>query len=316
MPDGRYGERGRCGGAVDFVPPRARGTGRRVKTRRQGRPGQEGERAAWLLLAGGIVGLLSPVGVQAAEAELSLAGFDMFSALPVGLGASLLGFVFGMKHALDADHVAAVATIATAQRSWWRAGLVGAWWGLGHSVALLGAGLAVIVGEVRISARVEQALETVVAIMLVGLGLRALRRLWRGGRLHAHFHRHGGRWHFHPHLHLVPSQAPVSHHEVPALVPPFAVGLVHGLAGSAAVMLLVLASIPGPTLGFVYLVAFGLGSVGGMTLLSGLLGLPLQADPRRFGFAQALVSLLAALGSIVCGLLLAWRLGGGDSPLL
>ncbi|HEV2765509.1 MAG TPA: hypothetical protein VGV38_21175, partial [Pyrinomonadaceae bacterium] len=116
---------------------------------------------------------------------------------------SVLGFglALGLKHATDADHLAAVSTIASERRGVLAASLVGGLWGVGHTFALLLAGVVVILLRVPLSERVGLAFEFVVALMLVGLGARALWKLVRGGRVHLHPHEHGGRWHVHPHTH-------------------------------------------------------------------------------------------------------------------
>src|SRR5215510_7094608 len=111
-----------------------------------------------------------------------------------------LGFVLGLKHALDADHLAAVSTIATEKRSLLGSSLIGMWWGVGHTISLLVAGVLVMLLHVQIGPRIEMALEFCVGIMLIVLGVNALRKL-RGGTVHMHAHEHGGHWHVHPHVH-------------------------------------------------------------------------------------------------------------------
>src|SRR6266403_2005490 len=111
------------------------------------------------------------------------------------------GFVLGLKHAIDADHLAAVSTIASERRSLLSSSLVGAFWGLGHTISLMVAGIAVILLHFQISPRTTQALEFSVGVMLVVLGMTALRKLARGGRVHIHVHEHGGHVHAHPHIH-------------------------------------------------------------------------------------------------------------------
>jgi sulfite exporter TauE/SafE len=225
-----------------------------------------------------------------------------------------LGVVFGLKHALEADHVAAVASIASERRSVVGSSLVGAWWGLGHTAALFGAGILVILFRVQISEDVARWLELCVAAMLVGLGTNALWKLSRAGQVHVHVHRHGGRVHVHPHLHEQPhtharALAQDRHHGVPGQARPFLVGMVHGLAGSAALMLLVASTIPSPGFGFVYIGAFGVGSIGGMIAMSTLVGLPATLTARRYTLANVALRAAAATFSICFGLMLAYRLG-------
>jgi len=218
-----------------------------------------------------------------------------------------IGFVFGLKHALDADHLAAVSTIVSERRSLWHSSLVGALWGVGHTTALLFAGLAVIVLRVEISPAVARGLETGVAIMLIVLGLNALRRLAAGGRLEMHVHTHGDRTHVHPHIHDAASP-PASPHPVGFAMRPLLIGLVHGAAGSAALMLLVLTTIPS-TLGRIgYIAAFGVGSIGAMVIMSALLGLPARLTAGRFRRAYLAVQVLAACFSLGLGCAMAYQL--------
>ena len=105
------------------------------------------------------------------------------------------GFVLGLRHALDVDHLAAVSTIVSQRRNLWRSSLVGALWGIGHTAALLAAAVVVIGLHAEIPPRLAWGLELGVAVMLVGLGLNLLRTLWAGGTLHHHVHAHGSRAH-------------------------------------------------------------------------------------------------------------------------
>jgi hypothetical protein len=219
------------------------------------------------------------------------------------------GFVLGLRHALDVDHLAAVSTIVTQRRSVWSSSLVGALWGLGHTASLLAVALVVIGLHAEVPPALGRGLELAVAAMLIGLGANLLWALRRGGRLHVHRHEHGGRAHVHLHVHA-PAEAPVAHHHpVRAGRRPFLVGLVHGLAGSAALMLAVLATIPSRPLALAYVATFGCGSVGGMVAMSALLGMPLALATERFTRAETAVRVCAAVGSIAVGVLLAWEIG-------
>jgi ABC-type nickel/cobalt efflux system permease component RcnA len=220
-----------------------------------------------------------------------------------------LGFVLGLRHALDVDHLAAVSTLVSQRGGILRSSLIGAVWGLGHTAALLAAGIAVVALHAEISPAVAQALELGVAIMLVGLGLNLLWTLWQGGTIHFHVHEHGGRHHVHPHRHAAGESPDHAQHHPIAVRRPFLVGLVHGLAGSAALMLAVVATIPSPTLALAYVLVFGVGSVGGMMIMSTVLGLPLALARERFVRAELALRALAGLGSVAIGLVLAWRIG-------
>ena len=226
------------------------------------------------------------------------------------LGLLAVGFVLGLRHALDVDHLAAVSTIVSQRRSLWSSSLVGAVWGLGHTASLLAVGVLVIGLHTAIPPAVAHALELGVAVMLIGLGANLLRTVLRGDTIHHHAHTHDGHHHVHPHVHPVGSGGDVAHHHVlGAGRRPFLVGLMHGLAGSAGLMLVVLATIPSPALAVAYLVVFGVGSIGGMVAMSALLGVPLLLASERFARAEAVVQSAAALCSITIGLLLAWQMG-------
>jgi sulfite exporter TauE/SafE len=216
-----------------------------------------------------------------------------------------LGFVLGLRHALDVDHLAAVSTIVSQRRSVWSGSLVGAVWGCGHTAALLVVGVGVIALHRAIPPGVEHALELGVACMLVALGLNLLRTLGRGGTLHLHAHEHGGRTHVHPHVH----RDEAGHEHGPSARRPFVVGLVHGLAGSAALMLAVLATIPSPAVAVAYVVVFGAGSIGGMMAMSTLLGLPFHLVAGRAARLETWLRAATAVGSVAVGLALAWRVG-------
>ncbi|HEX8191032.1 MAG TPA: hypothetical protein VF586_21920 [Pyrinomonadaceae bacterium] len=243
----------------------------------------------------------------------------MDSALPL-LG---FGFVLGLRHATEADHLVAVSTIVSEHRSVWRSAAVGALWGLGHTASLLVAGALLIALRVPVPEGVATALELLVALMIVLLGTRILYLVLRGRRdVHVHAHTHGGRTHTHLHFHgrqdehAAADRKAVSHawHRGLWGWRPFAVGVVHGLAGSAALTLLGLAEVMrggSRLVGFAYLLIFGVGSIGGMLLMSTLVGLPFALTARRFRGVDTPVRLLAGTASVLFGLYYAWQTAGG-----
>src|ERR1041384_4199627 len=163
------------------------------------------------------------------------------------------GFVLGLKHAIEADHIAAVSTIASEHASLVRSTLVGAFWGVGHTISLLVAGAAIVFLHLEISSRTSLVLEFAVGLMLIALGARALRKIVRGGHLHMHVHQHGGRLHAHPHIHQSRQHDRTSeHHGFKLHRRPLIVGMIHGLAGSGALMLLVLSAIRQPVIALGY----------------------------------------------------------------
>lgn len=243
----------------------------------------------------------------------------MDSALPL----LTLGFALGLKHATEADHLVAVTTIVSEHRSVWRSAVVGGLWGLGHTVALFAAGSVLILLRVPVPEGVRVALELAVALMIILLGTRVLYHVLRRRRdVHVHAHAHGGRTHTHLHFHGASdshraddSQA-VAHARHGGMWGwrPLAVGVVHGLAGSAALTLFVLAEVMrggSRLLGFAYLLIFGLGSVGGMLLMSALVSLPFALTAARFRRIEVPVRLLAGCLSIAFGVYYAWETAGG-----
>lgn len=233
----------------------------------------------------------------------------------ISIGATLaLGLVLGLRHALDADHVAAVATLVEGQGAVRRAALTGLIWGVGHAVTLGIVGGLLVALRVTVPERIALLFEFAVGLMLVGLGVRAL----AGGArpsLHIHPHEHEGVAHAHLHLHAAGHEASPSgavHHH-PHLLPgglrPFLVGSLHGLAGTGALVLLVLTTLPTVLLGWFYLGIFGLGSIAGMVLMSLVLGAPLALARRRATSLYVLLRLAAGAGSVGLGVFLCCRIG-------
>jgi ABC-type nickel/cobalt efflux system permease component RcnA len=221
-----------------------------------------------------------------------------------------LGFLLGLKHALDADHLAAISTMATEKRTLFGSSLIGAWWGIGHTLSLMIAGSLIILLHLEIGERTSKALELCVGVMLIILGTNALRKLARGGKVHMHAHEHDGHWHVHPHLHESKAHdAPHNHHGLKLGARPFVVGMVHGMAGSAALTLLVLATIPSPIVGFLYIVIFGAGSVGGMMIMSIVFALPGKLTAPRFVRVNFAFRVLAGAFSLGLGVFTVYEIG-------
>lgn len=231
------------------------------------------------------------------------------------LGTLALGFVLGLRHALDADHLVAVSTIVGRERSIWRSSIVGAVWGVGHTASLFVAAVAVILLRWTISPRAAATMELGVGLMLVLLGLDVLRRVLRGEiALHAHEHGHEGGRHAHFHLHDAALAAGEPEHR-PVPRRSFFVGLLHGLAGSAALMLFVLSTIASPWLGLLYVAVFGGGTIGGMLAMSTILGLPFALARRAFSGLAGKIQFAAGLGSLGFGLFYAWHVAAAGGLL-
>ncbi len=213
----------------------------------------------------------------------------------------IIGFLFGLYHAVEADHLAAVSAIVSEHKRVWTASIIGGFWGLGHTISLVAVGALVIFAKLQISESTEAWLEGIVGIMLVFLGLNALRNIFTAEKIHAHSHEHGGHSHTHIHVHKDEAAESSHHRFAPRTV---AVGLVHGLAGSAGLMLLVLPTISSPAVAMFYLVIFGVGSIAGMMIMSLLMGLPLHFTAGRFDFLNKGIRVLAGLFSLAWGALL------------
>lgn len=213
----------------------------------------------------------------------------------------IIGFLFGLYHAVEADHLAAVSAIVSEQKRLWTASIIGGFWGLGHTISLVAVGALVVFAKLQISESTEAWLEGIVGIMLVVLGLNALRKILTAEKIHAHTHEHEGHSHTHIHVHKDEAAESSHHRFAPRTV---AVGLVHGLAGSAGLMLLVLPTISSPAVAMFYLVIFGVGSITGMMIMSVLMGLPLHFTAGRFDFLNKGIRVLAGLFSLAWGALL------------
>lgn len=226
-----------------------------------------------------------------------------------------LGLAFGLKHATEADHIVAVSTIVSEHRSLWRSVVVGALWGMGHTASLIAVGIVVLALRVVIPDWVASWLEFGVALMIIGLGASALVRALRKRReFHLHRHQHDGVSHLHVHFHDRETEhaGPVAAHSHTVSIvglKPFLVGAMHGLAGSAALMLLVLAQTQSLIVGLVYLGVFGVGSIFGMVLMSGLVGLPFMLISRRLSGLHFSLQTLAGALSVVFGLWYAYATG-------
>ena len=215
-----------------------------------------------------------------------------------------LGFLLGLKHATDADHVVAVTTFVSRERSLLRSCWIGLFWGTGHTLSLAVAGSFILLFKITLSDRLSGWLELVVAAMLVALGGRVLYHLWKDKlRLHRHSHTHvsGKGPHVHWHLHV--TGEPEEHQSfLHFSLRPLIVGMVHGLAGTGALMLLVLSAIQSPFQALMYIVIFGIGSIAGMLIVSLLLAMPLQLAARNVPYGYRVVQAAAGAFSCVFGI--------------
>ena len=209
----------------------------------------------------------------------------------------VIGFVLGLQHATEADHLAAVSTIVSEKKNLFTASIVGGLWGVGHTISLFTVGLVVILLKFQISESLEAKLEACVGAMLILLGLNALRKLFQASKVHVHSHEHDG--HKHVHIHAHSKSAEESHHRLsPRSI---FIGMVHGLAGSAALMLLVVPTIKSESVALLYILIFGIGSIGGMMTMSFLIGLPFHFTAGRFDILNRGIRLVAGLFSLGLG---------------
>ncbi|MFB3110486.1 MAG: urease accessory protein [Gemmatimonadales bacterium] len=218
-----------------------------------------------------------------------------------------LGFLMGMQHALEADHLAAVSSIASEEKCAHRIVRHGVAWGIGHSITLLGFAGAAILLRGSISDWLVTGLEFVVGVMLVLLGSRVIYRLTRD-KVHIHVHRHAdGAVHLHAHSHRGErtSGHPEFHeHEHKDGFPlvTLCVGLTHGMAGSAALLILAMSSATLPILGLLYVAIFGAGSILGMAALSAVISVPLTYSARQMTGMHRALQALVGIGASTLGL--------------
>jgi ABC-type nickel/cobalt efflux system permease component RcnA len=248
-----------------------------------------------------------------------------------------IGFFLGMRHATDPDHVVAVSTIVSCERSIPRAGWIGVLWGVGHTITILIVGAAIILFGFAIPPRLGLALEFSVALMLILLGVLNLTGAmrWINRKLspahpekhaqHSHLHGHGTHAHIHSHSHDGDAQHHANEVEPPHwlrrpfvrlgwfhTLRPLLVGIVHGLAGSAAVALLVLGTIRNPRWAIFYLLLFGVGTIAGMMLLTLGFAVPFTLAGNRFAWMSR--SMIAGTGllSLAFGIAVAYHIGFVD----
>lgn len=249
-----------------------------------------------------------------------------------GLAILAIGFVLGMRHATDPDHVIAVSTIVSRERSFVKAGSIGILWGLGHTLTILFVGTAIILFGFAIPARTGLAMEFCVGLILILLGVLNLTGAikWMSPKFppahppvtgeHTHIHVHDAKLHWHKH-------APAGEHHGESLVPPkwfdrtfgglglyqagrpLAVGIVHGLAGSAAVALLVLSTIRDPKWAVLYLLVFGLGTIAGMVLITTIIVLPVSMAGGRFAWLNRGLVTGSGIVSLAFGVFICYHIG-------
>ena len=238
------------------------------------------------------------------------------------LGVLSLGLVYGLKHATEVDHIVAVSTIVSEHRKLSHAAWVGGLWGAGHTISLAVVGSLVLAMRVVIPERLAGFLELAVALMIILLGVSATTKAFgKRGDFHLHEHTHDDVPHVHLHFHEPGTQhaGPVKSHSHAIRqvgFKPVLVGAVHGLAGSAALTLLVLTQIRSMTLGLLYLGMFGVGSMAGMLLMSGIVGLPFVLSARRLTRVHYSLQMTAGTLSVCFGLWYAYAICTANGSFL
>ena len=233
------------------------------------------------------------------------------------LAALVLGILLGSKHSLDPDHVVAVSTIVSEYKNPLRSFWVGISWGLGHTTTLLIIGIVIIALRLTIPERVALLFEFAVGVMLVGLGIQVIYS-FRKKKVHQHAHGHEEEAHHHFHSHSKSPEHVPEHHDTHGIGKPFlrrksyVIGLVHGMAGSAALTLLVLASIESPIAGLVYILLFGLGSVLSMGIMTVIIGLPFVMSAGRLPNLNRTIQFAVGSLSILFGGFLMYQIGFVD----
>lgn len=233
------------------------------------------------------------------------------------LAALVLGILLGSKHSLDPDHVVAVSTIVSEYKNPLRSFWVGISWGLGHTTTLLIIGIVIIALRLTIPERMALLFEFAVGVMLVGLGIQVIYS-FRKKKVHQHAHGHEEEAHHHFHSHSKSPEHVPEHHNTHGIGKPFlrrksyVIGLVHGLAGSAALTLLVLASIESPIAGLAYILLFGLGSVLSMGIMTVIIGLPFVMSAGRLPNLNRTIQFAVGSLSILFGGFLMYQIGFVD----
>ena len=233
------------------------------------------------------------------------------------LAALVLGILLGSKHSLDPDHVVAVSTIVGDYKNPLRSFWVGISWGLGHTTTLLIIGIVIIALRLTIPERMALLFEFAVGVMLVGLGIQVIYS-FRKKKVHQHAHGHEEEAHHHFHSHSKSPEHVPEHHNTHGIGKPFlrrksyVIGLVHGVAGSAALTLLVLASIESPIAGLAYILLFGLGSVLSMGIMTVIIGLPFVISAGRLPNLNRTIQFAVGSLSILFGGFLMYQIGFVD----
>ncbi|MEE9573208.1 MAG: urease accessory protein UreH [Candidatus Neomarinimicrobiota bacterium] len=212
-----------------------------------------------------------------------------------------LGFLLGLEHAFEPDHVVAVTSIISKHKNLKKASILGAIWGIGHTTTLIIAGLIILTLKITIPETIALSLEFLVGIVIVLLGFFVIKDLIVNKK-HIHTHTHDESTHIHFHSH----KEDESHHHYHKS---FAVGLIHGMAGSASLMLLILSTMESFIVGISYIILFGIGSIIGMGIVGGLISLPYVITSKKFSSLNIKIRYITGVVSIIFGVFLMVKIG-------
>ena len=228
--------------------------------------------------------------------------FTLFSVLA-------LGFILGIKHAIEPDHVIAVSTIASQSKKLWHASLAGVFWGIGHTLTLFITGIILILMKGEIPDKWAMSLEFLVGIMLVFLGIKTIISF---KNIHIHNHQHDGDDHKHVHSHENSGQHSHKHqHRNASYLQSTLIGFVHGLAGSGAMVLLTMSTVKSIGEAAIYILIFGAGTVIGMLFFTTIIGIPFVLSNKRKTISRPL-GIITGVISTVFGLYYMYNLGVND----
>jgi sulfite exporter TauE/SafE len=205
----------------------------------------------------------------------------------------VFGLLLGIRHAFEPDHLVAVSTMLTNQKSPLKAAKIGAFWGIGHTTSLFVVGLLTLLFRVNIPEQIAGKMEGLVGIMLIILGIRSI---LRSSNEHTHSHEHIHKETIHDHEHIHTEQQHLHRHKQS-----FLIGLIHGLAGSGALLILVLSTINSVLTGILYIFVFGVGSIIGMSMMTLMVGIPFASSMKRFRQAEGILRVVIGMLSCVLG---------------
>jgi hypothetical protein len=237
------------------------------------------------------------------------------------------GLFLGIRHAAEADHVIAVTTMVSAERRFWAAIRIAIAWGIGHSAMILAVGGIIVASRLTVPSRFDTYTDGCVGAVLIALGVWAIRSALRasnpatdieGTVIHSHGHYHGDLFHAHPHAHqedgahrhedhlTIGHAADPGWRDARSWIRSFAVGTVHGMAGSGAIAAIAAAAIPGAAMGIIYLLVFSAGTVIGMALLASAIAIPAVASAERLAFVNRSFAFASGLAAAGLGIAMLW----------